>query len=158
MLLGRYPLDSGAIQVIPRSMPQLQIIQLSRDVISIKEHLGIGMCFAKILIDFSDLRVPKYILRPVSSIKYVSSRKILSNPLKFYYLQVVLLCLRESNLQQIIIFSLFQPAYQNLRQRVESSVSRYLNKHSADWKPTANKQQLRNMLRKHIQDGSYLGK
>jgi hypothetical protein len=39
---------------------------------------------------------------------------------------------------------------------VESSVSRYLNKQGSSWKPTSNKAQLRNMLRKHIQDSSYL--
>jgi hypothetical protein len=35
-------------------------------------------------------------------------------------------------------------------------VSRYLNRTSADWKPTSNKAQLRNMLRKHIQDSGFL--
>ena len=49
-----------------------------------------------------------------------------------------------------------KPVYQNLRQRVEISVSRYLNRTSADWKPTSNKAQLRNMLRKHIQDSAFL--
>jgi len=51
---------------------------------------------------------------------------------------------------------LLQPAYQNLRQRVESSVSRYLSKQGGNWKPTNNKSQLRNQLRKHIQESNYL--
>ena len=43
-----------------------------------------------------------------------------------------------------------QPAYQNLRSRVESSVSRVLDRQS--WKPTLNKNQLRNQIRKQMQE------
>ena len=49
-----------------------------------------------------------------------------------------------------------QPAYQNLRQRVEASVGRFLSKHNSSFRPTGNKTQLRNMLRKHILDASFL--
>ena len=52
-----------------------------------------------------------------------------------------------------------KPAYQNLRQRVKTSVSRFLNRTSTEWKPTSTKltkAQLRNMLRKHIQDSGFL--
>ena len=49
-----------------------------------------------------------------------------------------------------------KPAYQNLRQRVETSVSRFLNRTSAEWKPTSTKAQLRNLLRRHIQDSGFL--
>ena len=52
-----------------------------------------------------------------------------------------------------------KPAYQNLRQRVETSVSRFLNRTSTEWKPTSTKltkAHLRNMLRKHIQDSGFL--
>ena len=53
---------------------------------------------------------------------------------------------------------MLQPAYQNLRTRVEGSVERYLNKQQHNFKPNANsKIQMRNMLRKHIQDSNYLG-
>lgn len=41
-----------------------------------------------------------------------------------------------------------KPAYQNLRQRVESSVSNFLNEQ--DWKPELNKNQLRERLRRNI--------
>ncbi|XP_030035839.2 biorientation of chromosomes in cell division protein 1-like 1 isoform X2 [Manduca sexta] len=47
-----------------------------------------------------------------------------------------------------------RPAYQNLRQRVESSVSAFLSRQC--WKPDLNKNQLREKLRKHILDGNYL--
>ncbi|XP_012551699.1 biorientation of chromosomes in cell division protein 1-like 1 isoform X1 [Bombyx mori] len=47
-----------------------------------------------------------------------------------------------------------RPAYQNLRQRVESSVSSFLSRQC--WKPDLNKNQLREKLRKHILDGNYL--
>jgi len=42
-----------------------------------------------------------------------------------------------------------KPAYQNLRVRVDRSVSSYLSK--TTWRPTLNKNQLRNQLRKYIQ-------
>ena len=45
--------------------------------------------------------------------------------------------------------STFQPAYQNLRNRVDKSVSSYLGK--TNWRPSLNKNQLRNQLRKYIQ-------
>jgi len=45
-----------------------------------------------------------------------------------------------------------KPAYQNLRVRVDRSVSSYLSK--TTWRPTLNKNQLRNQLRKYIQDMS----
>jgi len=45
-----------------------------------------------------------------------------------------------------------KPAYQNLRVRVDKSVSSYLSK--TTWRPTLNKNQLRNQLRKYIQDMS----
>lgn len=41
-----------------------------------------------------------------------------------------------------------KPAYQNLRQRVESSVSNFLNEQ--EWKPELNKNQLRERLRRNI--------
>ncbi|GBP93226.1 Biorientation of chromosomes in cell division protein 1 [Eumeta japonica] len=41
-----------------------------------------------------------------------------------------------------------RPAYQNLRQRVESSVATFLS-HQL-WKPDLNKNQLREKLRKHL--------
>ncbi|CAF4839153.1 unnamed protein product [Pieris macdunnoughi] len=47
-----------------------------------------------------------------------------------------------------------RPAYQNLRQRVENSVSSFLARQV--WKPDLNKNQLREKLRKHILDGNYL--
>ncbi|CAK1540900.1 unnamed protein product [Leptosia nina] len=47
-----------------------------------------------------------------------------------------------------------RPAYQNLRQRVENSVSTFLARQC--WKPDLNKNQLREKLRKHILDGNYL--
>jgi len=48
----------------------------------------------------------------------------------------------------------FQPAYQNLRTRVEGSVNSFLSKQV--WKPDLNKNQLRETLRKHIHDAPYL--
>jgi len=45
-----------------------------------------------------------------------------------------------------------KPAYQNLRVRVDKSVSSYLSK--TTWRPTLNKNQLRNQLRKYIQEMS----
>ncbi|KAI8422907.1 hypothetical protein MSG28_014019 [Choristoneura fumiferana] len=47
-----------------------------------------------------------------------------------------------------------RPAYQNLRQRVESSVALFLARQP--WQPDLNKNQLREKLRKHILDGNYL--
>ncbi|KYN33213.1 Biorientation of chromosomes in cell division protein 1-like protein [Trachymyrmex septentrionalis] len=47
-----------------------------------------------------------------------------------------------------------KPAYQNLRTRVEGSVNSFLSKQV--WKPDLNKNQLRETLRKHIHDASYL--
>ncbi|CAH0401735.1 unnamed protein product [Chilo suppressalis] len=47
-----------------------------------------------------------------------------------------------------------RPAYQNLRQRVENSVSTFLARQC--WQPDLNKNQLREKLRKHILDGNYL--
>ncbi|XP_050357396.1 biorientation of chromosomes in cell division protein 1-like 1 isoform X2 [Nymphalis io] len=47
-----------------------------------------------------------------------------------------------------------RPAYQNLRQRVENSVSTFLSRQA--WQPDLNKNQLREKLRKHILDGNYL--
>lgn len=41
-----------------------------------------------------------------------------------------------------------KPAYQNLRQRVEGSVSSFLKQQK--WKPDMNKNQVREMLRKNI--------
>lgn len=41
-----------------------------------------------------------------------------------------------------------KPAYQNLRQRVEGSVTGFLK--TQNWKPDMNKNQLREMLRKNI--------
>lgn len=43
-----------------------------------------------------------------------------------------------------------KPAYQNLRQRVEGSVSAFLKKQV--WSPDMNKNQLREMLRKNIHE------
>lgn len=43
-----------------------------------------------------------------------------------------------------------KPAYQNLRQRVEGSVSSFLKDQS--WKPDMNKNQVREMLRKKISE------
>lgn len=47
-----------------------------------------------------------------------------------------------------------QPAYQNLRTRVEGSVNSFLDKQP--WKPDLNKNQLRETLRKHIHEAPYL--
>ncbi|KAI4460500.1 biorientation of chromosomes in cell division 1 like 1 [Holotrichia oblita] len=47
-----------------------------------------------------------------------------------------------------------KPAYQNLRQRVEGSVSGFLNKQK--WSPDMNKNQLREMLRKNIYESGFL--
>ncbi|GJQ87344.1 hypothetical protein Trydic_g17391 [Trypoxylus dichotomus] len=47
-----------------------------------------------------------------------------------------------------------KPAYQNLRQRVEGSVNGFLNKQK--WSPDMNKNQLREMLRKNIQESGFL--
>ena len=44
---------------------------------------------------------------------------------------------------------MLQPAYQNLRNRVDQNVSAYLSK--ITWRPTLNKNQLRNQLRKYVQ-------
>lgn len=41
-----------------------------------------------------------------------------------------------------------KPAYQNLRQRVESSVEKFLSEQK--WTPEMNKNQLREKLRRHI--------
>ena len=41
-----------------------------------------------------------------------------------------------------------KPAYQNLRQRVDTSVAGFLNQQ--DWRPDLNRNQLREKLRKHI--------
>lgn len=43
-----------------------------------------------------------------------------------------------------------KPAYQNLRQRVEGSVSGFLKKQT--WRPDMNKNQVREMLRKSIHE------
>lgn len=43
-----------------------------------------------------------------------------------------------------------KPAYQNLRQRVESSVTSFLKKQT--WKPDLNKNQVRELLRKSIHE------
>lgn len=51
-------------------------------------------------------------------------------------------------------FLQFQPAYQNLRTRVEGSVNSFLSKQV--WKPDLNKNQLRETLRKHIHEAPYL--
>uniref|UniRef100_A0A1B6DAW2 BOD1/SHG1 domain-containing protein n=1 Tax=Clastoptera arizonana TaxID=38151 RepID=A0A1B6DAW2_9HEMI len=47
-----------------------------------------------------------------------------------------------------------KPAYQNLRQRVDASVSSFLDTHF--WRPDMNKNQLRDNLRKHIQASGFL--
>lgn len=47
-----------------------------------------------------------------------------------------------------------KPAYQNLRQRVEGSVTGFLSRQH--WKPDLNKNQLREKLRKHIHDSNFL--
>lgn len=47
-----------------------------------------------------------------------------------------------------------KPAYQNLRQRVDGSVASFLSNHQ--WRPDLNKNQLRDNLRKHIQNGGFL--
>ncbi|XP_071440857.1 biorientation of chromosomes in cell division protein 1-like 1 [Hetaerina americana] len=47
-----------------------------------------------------------------------------------------------------------KPAYQNLRQRVEGSVSSFLS--NQEWKPDLNKNQLRDSLRKHIHESGFL--
>ncbi|KRT80240.1 hypothetical protein AMK59_6574 [Oryctes borbonicus] len=47
-----------------------------------------------------------------------------------------------------------KPAYQNLRQRVEGSVNGFLNKQK--WSPDMNKNQLREMLKKNIQESGFL--
>ncbi|KAG8311126.1 biorientation of chromosomes in cell division [Homalodisca vitripennis] len=49
---------------------------------------------------------------------------------------------------------MLQPAYQNLRQRVEGSVAAFLKMNP--WRPDMNKNQLRDNLRKHIQSGGFL--
>jgi len=45
-----------------------------------------------------------------------------------------------------------KPAFQNLRHRVESSLKRFLAKEERHWTPNMNKNQLRNQLRKTIQE------
>lgn len=45
-------------------------------------------------------------------------------------------------------FLKFQPAYQNLRQKVDNFVSTHLDKQ--EWNPTMNKNQLRNGLRQSV--------
>lgn len=52
------------------------------------------------------------------------------------------------------LYLIFQPAYQNLRTRVEGSVNSFLSKQT--WKPDLNKNQLRETLRKHVHDAPYL--
>ena len=47
-----------------------------------------------------------------------------------------------------------QPAYHNLRQRVEGTLSRFLGK--IHWTPQTNKNKLRNQLRRHIQEATYM--
>ncbi|XP_039299319.1 biorientation of chromosomes in cell division protein 1-like 1 isoform X2 [Nilaparvata lugens] len=47
-----------------------------------------------------------------------------------------------------------KPAYQNLRQRVDGSVAGYLSAYK--WRPDLNKNQLRENLRKYIQNGGFL--
>ncbi|KAG8227185.1 hypothetical protein J437_LFUL003391 [Ladona fulva] len=47
-----------------------------------------------------------------------------------------------------------KPAYQNLRQRVEGSVSSFLS--NQEWKPDLNKNQLRDSLRKNIHESGFL--
>ncbi|CAH0554399.1 unnamed protein product [Brassicogethes aeneus] len=47
-----------------------------------------------------------------------------------------------------------KPAYQNLRQRVEGSVSSFLKQQK--WRPDMNKNQVREMLRKSIHESGYL--
>jgi hypothetical protein len=47
-----------------------------------------------------------------------------------------------------------KPAYQNLRQRVEGSVTGFLKEQS--WRPDMNKNQVREMLRKTITESGYL--
>ncbi|EFA10124.1 biorientation of chromosomes in cell division protein 1-like 1 [Tribolium castaneum] len=47
-----------------------------------------------------------------------------------------------------------KPAYQNLRQRVEGSVTGFLKEQS--WRPDMNKNQVREMLRKRITESGYL--
>ena len=52
-----------------------------------------------------------------------------------------------------------KPAYQNLRQRVESSMNRFLVKEASrsSWTPQqGNKNKLRNQLRKYIQEANYM--
>lgn len=44
---------------------------------------------------------------------------------------------------------LLQPAFQNLRQRVEGHVNKFLEKNT--WKNDLNKNQLRDGVRKHVQ-------
>ncbi|EEB17174.1 coiled-coil domain-containing protein, putative [Pediculus humanus corporis] len=46
-----------------------------------------------------------------------------------------------------------KPAYQNLQQRVEGTVTQFLSKQV--WKPDLNKNQLRDSLRKHILDSNF---
>ncbi|KAK6622422.1 hypothetical protein RUM44_002233 [Polyplax serrata] len=46
-----------------------------------------------------------------------------------------------------------KPAYQNLQQRVESTVTQFLKKQV--WRPDLNKNQLRDTLRKHILDSNF---
>ena len=43
-----------------------------------------------------------------------------------------------------------KPAYQNLHQRVESTVANFLE--GSKWRPDLNKNQLRDSLRKHIHE------
>lgn len=50
----------------------------------------------------------------------------------------------------IFVLYIFQPAYQNLHQRVEGSVSGFLA--SQVWRPDLNKNQLRDSLRKYIHE------
>ena len=49
----------------------------------------------------------------------------------------------------MVLMGMLQPAYQNLRNRVDQNVSAYLSK--ITWRPTLNKNQLRNQLRKYVQ-------
>ncbi|XP_040580409.1 uncharacterized protein [Lepeophtheirus salmonis] len=47
-----------------------------------------------------------------------------------------------------------KPGYQNLRQRVSNSLNKFLDRQQ--WKPTQNKNVLRNQLRKHIEDSGIM--
>lgn len=53
-----------------------------------------------------------------------------------------------------MILSPLQPAYQNLRQRVETSVSSFLSNEfgRGKWTPGLNKNQIRNQIRKKLQE------